>query len=144
MAKVNIYLTFSGNCEAAFNFYKSVLGGEFNHVARYKEMPADTPVPDADKEKILHIGLPVSKETILMGCDTSELFGTKVVAGSNFSITITPDNEAEARRMFGALAEGGTIGMPLEKQFWGSLSGALTDKFGINWMVDYSLEEQCG
>ena len=146
MAKINIYLTFSGNCEEAFNFYKSILGGEFNHVARYKDMPAKTPVSDADGDKILFIGLPVSKETILMGCDAVrgfcwEAWGDEIKGGNNFSACISPDSEADARRIFSALAEGGKIVMPLEKQIWGSLNGLLTDKFGINWMVDYWLGE---
>jgi PhnB protein len=141
MTKVNVCLSFNGNCESAFTCYKSVFGGEFDCVARYKEMPpsAQYTISDAEKEKIMHIGLPISKETILYGCDTSEAWGTKVVLGNNINICINPDSEAEARRIFEALATGGKITMPLEKQFWGSLNGMVTDKFGVNWMVDYEL-----
>jgi PhnB protein len=141
MAKVNVYLSFNGDCESAFTFYKSVFGGEFNSVARYKDMPPmpNYTVADTDKEKILHIGLPISAETILLGCDTSEAWSGKIVMGNSIYICITPDSETDARRIFNALAVDGKITMPLEKQFWGSLNGMFTDKFGVNWMVDYGL-----
>ena len=141
MATVNIYLNFNGNCETAFTFYKSVFGGEFNYICRFKDMPpsAEFAVADADREKILHVGLPISKETTLMGsdCDSKVNF----VSGNNFSICVSPDSFEEAQRIFNALADGGKIIMPLEKQFWGALNGMLVDKFGINWMVDMALEE---
>lgn len=143
MATVNVYLAFNGNCEAAFNFYKSVFGGEFNYVGRFKDMPSpDRPIPDSEKDKIMHVGLPVSKETMLLGCDMSEeMMGEKYVAGNNFSICISPESEEEARRIFDLLSAEGTVTMPLDKTFWGSLFGMLTDKFGTSWMVDYALKQ---
>ncbi len=142
MATVNVYLSFNGNCEAAFNFYKSVFGGEFNYMGRFKDMPSpDRPIPDSEKDKIMHVGLPISKETALYGSDVSEaMMGQKFVAGNNFSICITPENEEEAHKIFKALSADGTVTMPLEKTFWGSLFGMLIDKFGICWMVDYALK----
>lgn len=142
MAAVNIYLTFNGNCEEAFNFYKSVLGGEFSFVGRFKDMPADPnhpPVPDSEKDKIMHISLPVSKETVLMGCDSSEAFGRATI-GTNFTISVNTPSEEEARKIFNGLAAGGKVTMPLDKTFWAPLFGMLTDKFGIQWMV--SLEHK--
>ncbi len=144
MATVNVYLSFNGTCEAAFNFYKSVFGGEFNYMGRFKDMPSsDQPIPDSEKDKIMHVGLPISKETMLMGCDMSEtMMGQKLVAGNNFSICITTYSEEESHRIFNALSAGGTVTMPLEKTFWSPLFGMLTDKFGISWLVDGDLKQE--
>ncbi len=142
MATVNIYLSFDGNCEDAFNFYKSVFGGEFSYIGRFGDMPSpDQPIPDSKKDKIMHVGLPISEETMLMGSDTWEsTMKEKFVAGNNFSICVTAQNEEEARRIFAALSADGTVTMPIDKTFWGSLFGMLTDKFGIHWMVDCALQ----
>ncbi len=142
MATINPYLNFNGNCEDAFNFYKSVFGGDFEYVGRFKDMPSEKPIPSDQAEKILHISLPISKETILMGSDTSPEFGPPCVVGNNITISINTTSEEETRRLFGALSEGGQINMPLDKMFWGSLFGLFTDKFGINWMVSYDYGEE--
>jgi PhnB protein len=86
------------------------------------------------------VGLKISTETMIFGCDLLEICGTKIVQGNNFSICVTPDSEEDAKRIFGALLDGGKIIMPLKKQFWGSLNGMCVDKFGIQWMVDFYLE----
>ena len=135
---INPYLTFEGNCEEAFNFYKSVFGGEFPYVGKFKDMPSEHEIPASEKEKIMHISLPISKETTLMGSDTSEAFGVKLKQGNNFSISINVDNAEDAKTTFSKLAAGGTITMPLEKTFWAPLFGMLIDKFGIQWMVSYN------
>lgn len=140
MAAINPYLTFNGNCEEAFNFYKSVFGGEFPYVGRFKDMPADphhSPMPPSEANKIMHISLPISKETILMGSDSSDAFGKATVEGNNFSISVNADSEEEARKIFESLSAGGKVTMPLDKTFWGALFGMLTDKFNIQWMVSY-------
>ena len=137
MATVNPYLSFNGTCEEAFNFYKSVFGGDFAYVGRYSEMPAEYGVTESDKNKIMHISLPISKETVLMGADASGAFGGDAKPGSNFSVSINTDSEEEARKLFNGLSSGGQITMPFDKTFWGSLFGMATDKFGINWMVSY-------
>ena len=137
MATINPYLTFNGNCEEALNFYRSVFGGDFEYVGRFKDMPSETPVPDAEKEKIMHISLPISDETTLMDSDSSEAFGGAAQEGSNFSISINASSKEEATRIFNELSVGGTIKMPLEDTFWGSLFGMFTDKYGIHWMVGY-------
>ncbi len=139
---VNPYLTFNGNCEEAFNYYKSVFGGEFDHVSRFGEMPSENPMPKSEKEKIMHISLPLSSETTIMGSDASETFGQVFNPGDNISLSINASTEDEAKRIFGALSEDGTITMPLDKTFWGALFGMCIDKFGINWMVNYSYEQK--
>ncbi len=143
MPTVNIYLTFNGNCEAAFRFYRSVFGGTFGYVGRFGEMPpqeGQPPVPDSEKNKIMHISLPVSKETCLMGCDSLAAFGETTVYGNNFSITVNGNNMVEADRLFNGLSAGGKVIMPMDHTFWGSYYGLLTDKFGINWMINFSAE----
>jgi PhnB protein len=139
MTTVNVYLTFNGNCEEAFNFYKSVFGGDFTYVGRFKDMPpmGDKPMSDADGEKIMHMSLPVSKETSLMGSDTAEGFGPPFQVGNNFSISINTDSKDEANRLFNNLSVGGQIVMPMDNTFWGSYFGMFTDKYNINWMVSF-------
>lgn len=96
--------------------------------------------PPEDGEKIMHVSLPISKETILMGSDSSETFGKATIVGNNVSLSINAESEAEATRLFNALSADGTITMPLDKTFWGALFGMFTDKFGIHWMVNYDYE----
>ncbi|WP_346861353.1 VOC family protein [uncultured Draconibacterium sp.] len=140
MTKVNVYLTFNGNCEEAFNFYKSVFGNDFAYVGRFKDMPPMEGMPPMSGEageRIMHIGLPVSKETVLMGSDTGGEWGPPLTVGNNFSITISADSREEALRFYEQLSENGQITMPMSDTFWGSYFGTLTDKFGINWMVSF-------
>lgn len=145
MTTVNIYLTFDGNCEEAFKFYQSVLGGElqFN---RFSEMPdnPEYPMKDEDKNKIMHVSLPISEETALMGSDIMENYGPPFVQGNNFSISVHPETKAAADRIFRGLSAGGNATMPLADAFWGSYFGMLTDKFGINWMVNVDLQKGNG
>ncbi len=138
MTSINPYLTFNGNCEEAFTFYQKVFGGEFQFVGRYKDMPADPnhPMPESEDEKIMHISLPISNETILMGSDSSEAFGKATNFGNNISLSINSNSVEESTRIFNELSEGGTIKMPLDKTFWGAFLGMFTDKFGIHWMVN--------
>lgn len=137
MAAVNPYLSFNGNCEAAFNFYKDVFGGEFTYLGRLKDKPTEQPIPDAEKEKIIHMSLPIGGGTILMGSDTSEIFGVTTKFGDNISLSVNTDSEQEAHRIFDQLSVDGNIIVPLEKAFWGSLYGYFTDKFGVLWMINY-------
>jgi PhnB protein len=139
MATLIPYLTFNGDCEAAFNFYKSVFGGDFAYIGRFKDMPPmkGKTIPAAEGEKIMHVSLPIGRGSVLMGSDSSESCGHKVTAGSNFSISINADSEAEADRLFAGLSNGGNVTMPLAKAFWGAYFGIFTDKFAINWMVNY-------
>ena len=137
MAAINPYLNFNGNCEEAFNFYKSVFGGDFQTLMRYKEMPSEGNLPASEGEKIMHVALPIGQGTILMGGDVLEEMG-KATIGTNFSIAISPDNEEQATSLFNGLAAGGQTTMPLGQAPWGALFGMLTDKFGVQWMVNYA------
>lgn len=139
MTTVNVYLTFNGNCREAFEFYKSAFGGDFSYVGTFGEMPPQEGVPtphDTDKDKIMHISLPISKETILMGSDTSEALGPPVEVGNNFSISINTDSSEEADDLFEKLSQDGKIQMPMSKTFWSPYFGMFTDKFGVNWMIN--------
>ena len=142
MAQINPYLTFNGNCEEAFNFYKSVFGGEFPYIGRFKDMPSETPLPENVGNLIMHVTLPISSETILMGSDSNEALGQVAQAGTNVSISINTDSEDEATKLFNGLSAGGKVTMPLEKTFWGAFFGMFTDKFGIHWMVNYDYEQK--
>lgn len=141
MPTVNVYLTFNGNCEEAFNFYKSVFGGEFPYFGRFKDMPpqpGQKAMSESDGNKIMHVSLPVSKETMLMGSDTGGEWASSFKQGNNFSISINAESKDEADRFFRQLSAGGQTIMPMNNTFWGAYFGMLTDKFGINWMVNYS------
>ena len=139
MTILNPYLTFKGNCEAAFNFYKSVFRSDFRYIGRYKDVPQSdrqTFALEAD-EKIMHVSLPISAETILMGCDNVEAFGQSILEGNNFSLSITTDDRNEADRIFHELSFGGQTKMPMSQTFWGAYFGVLTDQFGICWTVSF-------
>ncbi|WP_338730838.1 VOC family protein [Mangrovimonas cancribranchiae] len=142
MTTVNIYLTFNGNCKQAFDFYKSIFGGEYPYIGTFGEMPPQKeipPLPEEMNDKIMHISLPISKETMLMGSDAGGEWAKKLKQGNNFSVSVNVDTLDEADSVFKALSEGGNITMPLAKTFWGAYFGMLTDKFGINWMVSCEL-----
>ena len=139
MAKLNIYLNFAGSAEEAFNFYKSVFGGEFRNVTRFKDMPMPgVNIPKGVENKMMHIALPVGKEDVLMASDVPEGFGHKLVMGNNVTVSVSPDSKQEADRIFKALSAGGKIEMPIANQPWGDYYGDFTDKFGVRWMVDYT------
>ena len=142
MPLVNVYLTFNGNCEEAFNFYKSVFGGDFPFMGRFKDMPPSEPgaksISPEEGERVMHVSLPISKETMLMGSDTGGEWAADYKQGNNFAISITAQSKNEADSIFEALSKGGKITMPLDKTFWGDYFGMLTDKFGINWMMSFS------
>jgi len=143
MTVLNPYLVFKGNCEEAFNFYRSVFGGEFRFMGRYKDLSQ----PDRknfvleEDEKIMHVSLPISTETVLMGCDIAGSDGQPIVAGNNFSLSLTTDSREEADRLFRELSAGGQIKMPMNQTFWGSYFGVLTDKFGIGWTMSFDSEK---
>lgn len=138
MTAVNIYLNFDGNCLEAFEFYRTVFGGDFPYVGTYGEMPIQEGMPEIPEEiknKIMHISLPISKETMLLGSDVGGGWAPKLKVGNNFSIATTADSKEEADRLFNALSKGGVISMPLAETFWGDYFGTFTDKFDINWMI---------
>ena len=144
MATVNIYLTFNGNCEEAFNFYRSVFGGEFPYIGRFKDMPPgeDSKLNPGEENRIMHVSLPISKETELMGSDTGGEWATDYKQGNNFTISITANSREEADKLFKGLSAGGTVTMPLGKTFWSECFGMFTDKFGISWMMSFDERKQ--
>jgi PhnB protein len=139
MVSVNPYLNFNGNSEAAFLLYKSVFGGEFAMVQRFSETPDADKIPAHEQNKIMHIALPIGKDTVLMATDALESMGHKVSFGDNISLAITADNKDEADRLFNGLAAGGKIDMPITEMFWGAYFGMLTDAYGVKWMIDCPL-----
>lgn len=136
---ISPYLTFNGNCEDAFGLYRAVFGGDFQYVGRFKDMPPieGKSVPESEMNKIMHISLPISRETVLMGSDSSDAFGRATVQGTNFSISVNATSNNEADRIFNGLSDGGQVTMPMNKTFWGSYFGMLTDRYGIQWMVSH-------
>lgn len=141
-ARTSTYLNFSNRTEEAFTFYKSVFKTEFvgGKVQRFGDFPPQEgmpPLSDADKKLVLHIELPLLGGHILMGTDAPESFGFKVVQGNAFHIQLEPDSKAEADRLFEGLSEGGNITMPLADMFWGAYYGSCTDKYGVNWMINF-------
>jgi PhnB protein len=139
MITINPYLNFDGNCEEAFNFYKSVFGGEFQMIQRISETPHADNLPANERNRIMHVSLPVGKGNILMGSDTMPSMGHKLVIGNNNHISIHPDTKAETDKIFNALSAGGTVTMPLEETFWGAYFGMFADKFGVLWMINCDL-----
>ena len=141
MARVSTYLNFSRNTEEAFNFYKSIFGGEFSGggVGRFKDIPSADgmpPIADEDKNLIMHIELQISGGHILMGTDASESMGFNVNFGNNVYINLEPDTRVETKKLFDALSAGGKITMELQEMFWGAYFGSCTDKFGVQWMFN--------
>jgi PhnB protein len=143
MAQVGTYLNFVRETEEAFLFYKSVFGGEFSRggIARFSDIPPAEgmpPMSEADRNLVMHVELPILGGHLLMGTDAPESMGFQVVKGNNFHINLEPDSREETDRLFAALAEGGTVTQKLQDMFWGSYYGSCIDKFGIQWMFNYT------
>ena len=137
MAKFNPYLIFQGNAEEAFNFYKSVFGGEFAAMSRFGDTPEAGKIAEADKKKIMHVALPLGGDTVLMGSDTIEGMGHKLQVGNNFYISVNIDSRKDADKMFNALSTGGKAEMPMADTFWGDYFGMCEDRFNIHWMISF-------
>ncbi|WP_131539827.1 VOC family protein [Pedobacter nototheniae] len=140
MATTNTYLTFDGTCEEAFNFYKSIFGGEFGHLSRFSQMPQNLifQVEESQRNHILYISLPIGN-SCLMGCDVSAGSGS-LILGNNFSVSVSADSRNEADRVFNGFAQFGQISTPLTDKFWGAYFGMVVDQFGINWMISFEKE----
>ncbi len=145
MAKTSIYLNFPRQTEEAFNFYKSVFGGEFvgdvHRMGEVPTQPGQPPVAKEDKNLVMHIALPILGGLMLMGTDAPESMGFKVNFGNNIYINLEPDTRAETDRLFAGLSTGGKVGMALQEMFWGDYYGSLTDKFGVQWMFNCSSKQ---
>ena len=138
MLVVNPYLNFNGNTEEAFNFYKSVFGGEFAVVMRFKDGPEASKLPEEDQNKLMHIALPLGPGNMLMGTDALESAMGLVTMGSNFSLTISCESKEEADKFHAGLSQDQQKGGPMREEFWGDYFGWVTDKFGISWMISYN------
>lgn len=146
-ARVCTYLNFPGNTEEVINFYKSVFRTEFigKGIQRFEDIPAtegQPPVAEAIKKMVLHVELPTLGGHILMATDAPKEMGFELIQGNNMHISLEPESREEAKRLFDALAEGGKITMPLEDMFFGSYFGSCVDRYGINWMVNFSSVKQ--
>lgn len=146
MARVNTYLNFSRNTEEAFNFYKSVFGGEFGGmgIARFSDIPPQEgmpPLPDADKNLIMHIELPIIGGHSLMGTDAPESMGFNVKFGNNIYISLEPDTKPETKKLFDGLSAGGKVTQELADMFWGAYFGSCVDKFGVQWMFNCTAKQ---
>jgi PhnB protein len=141
MARVSSYINCQGNTEEAFNFYKSVFKTDFiNGIKRFGELPTDPnhpPIADNVKKMVLHVELPITGGHILMGTDSPKEMGFTLTQGNNMHIQIEPETKQEADRLFKELSIGGKIEMPIQDMFWGAYFGSFTDKFGINWMINF-------
>ncbi|MEY2692699.1 MAG: hypothetical protein RIT03_1089 [Bacteroidota bacterium] len=137
MALINPHINFNGNAEEAFSFYKSVFGGEFAKIMRFKELASDEfPVAEHEANKIMHIALPIGPN-VLMGNDVPEFMGTTNENENRSKISISAQSKAEADHLFDGLSVGGQIEMPMTDSPWGSYFGMFRDKYGIEWMIDF-------
>jgi PhnB protein len=142
MSRVSTYLNFPRQTEEAFNFYKSVFGTEFGgggRIARFSDVPAQEgmpPLPESDKNLVMHIELPILGGHVLMGTDAPLSMGFSVNFGNNVYINLEPDTRSETKKLFEALSAGGKVEMELQDMFWGAYYGSCKDKFGVQWMFN--------
>ena len=145
MAHLSVYLNFAGNAEEAFNCYKKVFKTEFSApIMRMKDIPAQPGMPElsaGDKNKVMHVALPILGGTQIMATDMLESMGQKLVEGNNFTISLNPDTKEEADRLYNELSEGGTDGVAPHDEFWGYW-GTCKDRFGIRWMINVMNESR--
>ncbi len=142
MATMNPYINLPGTTEEAFNCYKSVFGGEFTAIQRFGETPVADRVPAKEKEKIMHVALPIGKGNVLMGTDALESMGQQLTFGNNYNISIEADSKDEAKRLYDKLSVDGKIETPIHDEFWGAYFGMFTDKYGTRWMINYTYPKQ--
>lgn len=140
MKAVNPYLNFDGQAEEAMTFYKSVFGGEFagNGIMRMGDAPGMSNLSEEEKNRVMHVSLPLNGESMLMASDTLPSMGHKLVVGNNNYISLAPDSREEADRIFKGLSQDGQVEMPMQDQFWGDYFGSFKDKYGVCWMINYS------
>jgi PhnB protein len=138
MARINPYIHFNGNAEEAFIFYKSVFGGEFAKLMRYKDLSsAEFPVPENDANRLMHIALPIGKNNVLLGSDVLEMMGQVTENDNRNTIAISTESREEANKLFNELSAGGKIEMPIADGPLGVYFGMFADKYGIQWMVNF-------
>ena len=138
MAVINPHINFNGNAEEAFTFYRSVFGGEFAKIVRFKDLAnSEYPIPEKEENKIMHIALPIGKTNMLMANDVPESMGKTNERENRSKIVIVAESKEEADKLFNGLSAGGEIEMPIMDSPWGTYFGMFRDKYGIEWMVDF-------
>jgi PhnB protein len=136
MASVNAYVNYDGNCGQAFDFYKSVFGGDFQAKMKFADMPGTEAMSARERDLVMHVALPIGKSAVLMGSDWPSHLGP-MVRGNSFSVAIAAESQAEADKLFQGLSAGGQVTMPMSDAPWGAYFGMFTDKFGIQWLVNF-------
>jgi PhnB protein len=137
MATINPYINFNGNAEEAFTFYKSVFGGEFGKITRFKDIAsAEFPVAEKEANKIMRITLPIGKN-MLIANDVPEMMGRVNENENRSKIAVSAESREEAEKLFNGLSEGGTVEMPMDKSPWGTYFAMFRDKYGIEWTVEF-------
>ena len=134
---LNTYLNFEDNCREAFEFYRSIFGGEFAFISTFREGPEEMKemqIPEEHLDRIMHVSLPIGS-SVLMGSDSTSAFSPTLVVGNNFSISFEAESKEHADEVFAKLSDGGEVKWPMADAFWGAYFGAIKDKFGINWQV---------
>ena len=138
MATINPHINFNGNAEEAFNFYKSVFGGEFAQVMRFKDLSSpEFPVTENEANKIMHIALPIGKSNVLMANDVPEIMGRVNENENRSKISISTESKEEADKLFNGLSAGGEVEGPMGDGPWGSYAGMFRDKYGIEWIIEF-------
>lgn len=141
MLNINAYLHFMGRTEEAMNFYKSILGGEFTIFGRFGDIPGGENMNPEDQKKIMHISLTTKNGTVIMATDSLESMGQQVSFGNNVHLCIQAESETEVDKLFAALSVGGKVEMPVNKTFWGAYFGMCQDKYGVQWMINYTYNQ---
>lgn len=140
MASIHPHIHYNGNAEAAFTFYKSVLGGSFSKLMRFKELSTEGfQFPEEELEKIMHIALPIGGGTVLMGSDVPTMLGTVNENENRSKITVRAESKEEADALFNGLSVNGTVEFQMGNSPWGSYFGAFRDQYGVEWMIDYEV-----
>lgn len=140
MITINPYIYFDGNCEEAFNFYESVFRKEISHISKYKDVPkSERNIFQESDEKVMHVTLPLSKETMLNGSDNSLAY-KETIKYKTFSLIVHADSKEEVDRLFDELSRNGQIIVPVDFTFWGAYYGQCIDQFGINWKITLNSE----
>ncbi|SKC83652.1 VOC family protein [Ohtaekwangia koreensis] len=139
MALINPYIHFNGNAEEAFTFYKSIFGGEFTKIMRYKDLSsAEYPIAENDANRLMHVALPIGKSSMLTGSDVLGIMGEVTENDNRNTISISAESREEADKLFNRLSEGGKIEMPIADGPFGAYFGMFADKYGIQWMVNFT------
>jgi PhnB protein len=140
MRAINPWINFNGNAEEAFTFYKSVFGGEFSKIVRFKDLSsAEFPIAEKEANKIMQIALPIGKHNVLLANDVPEFMGRTNENENRSKIAVSAESREEAAKTFNGLSAGGNIEMPIDDTPWGTYAGMFRDKYGIEWIVEFDL-----